>query len=109
MHSLTLVSSYITNYLINVHAQLIPVTVPWDASLFAEATVAHRVPEGTPLHPASKDSNFMSRFPTPELGPFKKPTTLVDCHGRILVWYLPGILNSTANVRCIIDLNLNYC
>ena len=44
----------------------------------------------------------MSKFPTPKLGPFKMPTSLVDHHGGILLWYLPGILDSTANVCCSI-------
>ena len=76
-----------------------PVTVPWDVASFANATSPHHIPTGTPLAPALVDRKLMSGFPTPELGPFKKPTTQVDCHGRILVWYLPGALGSTANVR----------
>jgi len=61
-------------------------------------TVAHHIPPGTPLSPAPKDSKLMSKFPTPDLGPFEQPTTLVDCHGRILIWFLPGALDSSANV-----------
>ena len=72
--------------------------VPWDAELFARAVVVHRVPADAPLLPVPVDSNLMSRFPTPELGPYERPTTVVDCHGQILIWYLPGILDSSANV-----------
>lgn len=67
---------------------------------FAAASVAHRVPAGTPLSPAKANKQLMSRFPTPKLGPFKEPTTLVDSDGRILVWYLPDALDPTANVCC---------
>ena len=74
-------------------------TVPWDAELFAGATVAHHIPPGTPLSPAPIDSRLMSGFPTPKMGPFEQPTTLVDCHGRILIWYLPGVLDTMVNVR----------
>lgn len=74
-------------------------TVPWDAETFARAVVVHRVPADTPLSPAPVDSKLMSRFPTPEFGLFERPTTVVDCCGRILIWYLPGILDSAANVR----------
>ena len=80
--------------------------VPWDAELFSRTTTAHHIPPGTPLSPAPADSKFMSQFPTPELGPFEKPTTLVDCCGRILVWYLPGILDSATNVCGISIQNL---
>lgn len=75
------------------------VAVPWDAELFARAVVVHRIPVGAPLLPAPVDSILMSRFPTPELGQFERPTTVVDCRGRILIWYLPGVLDSAANVR----------
>jgi len=81
-----------------LHTQPILEAVPWDAVSFAKATVAHHIPPDTPLAPALVDTKLMSGFPTPKLGPFKKPTTLVDCHGRILIWYLPGALDSAANV-----------
>lgn len=77
-------------------------TVPWDAELLAKATVARRIPAGTLLAPAQADGSLVAKFPTPNFGPFKEPTTLVDCHGRILIWYLPGVLNSTANVCCFL-------
>jgi hypothetical protein len=63
--------------------------------------VAHHIPPGTPLSPAPADSEFTLKFPTPEIDPFTEPTTLVDCHGWILIWYLPGILDSAAKVSCI--------
>ena len=88
----------VTPYLINTHPT--QVTVPWDADLASKATVAHHIPAGTPLSPAQPDSKFMSKFPTPEFGPFTKPTTVVDCLGQILIWFLPDILDSTANVGC---------
>ena len=74
------------------------VTVPWDAEAFARAVVAHRIPPDAPLSPALMDSKLMSQFPTPEYDPFEEPTTLVDCCGRILIWYLPGVLDDAANV-----------
>ena len=98
MHSLTSVSLSVANYLVYCCTQPIQVVVPWDADLFAKATVAHCILAGSALSPASMDSGLMSKFPTQNLGPFKTPTTLVDCHGRILIWYLPGILDSAGNV-----------
>jgi hypothetical protein len=81
------------------------VTVPWDAESFAKAAVAHHIPADIPLSPALADSKLMSKFPTPELGSFEEPTTLVDCCGRILIWYLPGVLDLAANVRKFTYLN----
>jgi len=75
-----------------------PVTVPWDAEAFAKKTVAHRVPPDTPLSPAPMDDGLIKQFPLLSLGPFKEPTTLVDCFGRILIWYLPEVLDVASNV-----------
>lgn len=75
------------------------VTVPWDAESFARAVIARRIPADTPLSPASVDQKLMSKFPTPKLGSFEEPMTLVDSCGRILIWYLPGVLDTAANVR----------
>jgi len=58
------------------------------------------VPADAALAPALVDHRLMSMFPTPSLGTFTEPTTLVDCDGRILLWYLPGILDSVGNVCC---------
>jgi hypothetical protein len=85
------------------------VSVPWDVEVFAAASVAHHVPVGTTLSPAPANKTLMSKFPTPELGPFKEPTTLVDLYGRIIIWYLPGALDSTANVRWAITPLINAC
>jgi len=31
-------------------------------------------------------------FPKVELGAFSKPLTVVDLKGRIILWYLPGLM-----------------
>ena len=33
------------------------------------------------------------RFPNPMLGAFSEPLTIVDVEGRIVLWYLPGLLS----------------
>jgi len=33
------------------------------------------------------------RFPNPSFGEISKPVTIVDKEGRILAWYLPGLLS----------------
>ena len=43
-----------------------------------------------------------SLFPNPNLGLFNVPTTVVDCVGRIVLWYLPGLLPDHIQV-CILQ------
>ena len=40
------------------------------------------------------NSNYSEKqeFPREEVGHISKPATIVDCEGRIIAWYLPGIL-----------------
>jgi len=45
------------------------------------------------------DGRLIRQFPPLKLGPFEKPTTLVDCCGRILIWCLPEVLDVASNVR----------
>ena len=40
-----------------------------------------------------------SRFPCPNLGKHDHPLTVVDCKGRILLWYLPKLLSLMQQVR----------
>jgi hypothetical protein len=35
-------------------------------------------------------------FPNPEFGRFSKPLTVVDSKGRIVLWYLPGLVTDDA-------------
>lgn len=32
------------------------------------------------------------KFPNPSFGTFSEPLTVVDTKGRIVLWYLPGLL-----------------
>jgi hypothetical protein len=34
-------------------------------------------------------ANFFARI---KLGTIREPTVIVDVHGQILIWYLPGIM-----------------
>lgn len=43
--------------------------------------------------PAGNDLSFANYFPNAELGYIKVPATLVDRHGRVMTWHLPGILS----------------
>jgi len=39
------------------------------------------------------------RFPNPQFGAFSEPLTVVDSRGRIVLWYLPGLLSQQHQVR----------
>jgi hypothetical protein len=38
------------------------------------------------------------KFPNPNFGSLSEPLTVVDAKGRILVWYLPGLLSENDEV-----------
>jgi hypothetical protein len=39
------------------------------------------------------------KFPNPQFGTFSDPLTVVDTKGRIILWYLPGLLSEGHEVR----------
>ncbi|KAI6017841.1 hypothetical protein EDC04DRAFT_2607981 [Pisolithus marmoratus] len=44
-------------------------------------------------------------FPYPQWGYISDPATFLDVHGRVLVWYLPGIM-PLARVECLNEIHL---
>lgn len=38
------------------------------------------------------------RYPDPFFGSFSEPLTVIDVNGRIVLWYLPGLLPSELQV-----------
>ena len=65
---------------------LFTVEIPWDVADFYKDHV--------------KGHEDMDRitFPNPSLGNYSTPLTVVDNKGRIVVWYLPGILSEEQQV-----------
>jgi hypothetical protein len=55
-----------------------PVSVNWDYDRFAEAD--------------KKKRESGKYFADVHLGKIKSPTTLVDMHGKIFMWYFPSLL-----------------
>jgi hypothetical protein len=43
-------------------------------------------------HTSSSNSRLPKYFKLPDLGRIEQPSMIMDRHGRVLVWYLPGIL-----------------
>ncbi|KAI5989847.1 hypothetical protein EDC04DRAFT_2912098 [Pisolithus marmoratus] len=64
--------------LVIAHAILNPYVTAWDIDRFAEPM----------LNVADKTKYFQF----PQWGHISKPATVLDVHGRVLVWYLPGIM-----------------
>jgi hypothetical protein len=42
------------------------------------------------------------KFPNPEFGAFSTPLSVVDIKGRIVLWYLPGLIPSDRQVNVFI-------
>ncbi|KIK10515.1 hypothetical protein PISMIDRAFT_20326 [Pisolithus microcarpus 441] len=64
--------------LVIVFAILNPYVTEWDIDRFAE--------------PARNVADKTKYFPYPWWGHISDPATVLDVHGRVLVWYLPGIM-----------------
>jgi len=48
----------------------------------------------------AKELEYLSKFYMPENGEVhKEPMVVVDCHGQILLWYLPEVLSTARLVR----------
>lgn len=60
------------------------VYVPWDVQEYYVECVKAR---------AEKREKNKFRFPAPSFGSYDHPLTIVDIRGRIVLWYLPGLLS----------------
>ena len=65
---------------------LIEVYIPWDVKKFYKNGVKGR-----------GDDKF-DPFPNPKFGFYSDPLTVVDVKGRIVLWYLPGLLSEEQEV-----------
>ena len=52
---------------------------------------------------ATEDARLAKYFENPQLGDFDEPATILDRHGRIMVWYLPFIFSMYRVVRVSIN------
>jgi hypothetical protein len=60
----------------------------WDVSRFSDR-VKNKRPRAD-AEPA-EDLDLAKYFVNPKLGHFEMPCTILDLHGCIMLWYLPGI------------------
>ena len=52
------------------------------------------------------DKNLHNYFTQASFGVITAPATVVDCHGRIMVWHLPGIISKSCVVSISYKLDL---
>jgi hypothetical protein len=62
------------------------VYIPWDAEQYFSEQIKGK-----------KDPSRV-KFPNPHFGAFSEPLTVVDSRGRIILWYLPGLLSDQHQV-----------
>jgi hypothetical protein len=70
------------------------VYVPWDVIDYYENHVKLRQDKERVI------------YPNPKFGSFSKPLTVVDSKGRILLWYLPGLVTDKQQVVSFFSLKL---
>jgi hypothetical protein len=62
------------------------VYIPWDVENFYIE------------HVQQKRDQKRIKYPNPHFGSFSEPLTVVDSKGRIVLWYLPGLLSAKQQV-----------
>lgn len=75
----------------NTHADI----VPWDIEEYSQAVGRRNYGRH-----AQDEATLQEEFPIPHIGHLTEPAVIVDIAGRILTWYLPGLLNRERQV-CI--------
>jgi hypothetical protein len=81
----------------------------WDVTRFVDRVKSAR--PRTDGDNSSEDTRLAKFFVNPEFGDMVEPSTILDRHGRIMVWYLPNIFSPCQIVCICFHLNiwmLNY-
>ena len=78
-------------------------SLPWDADRFAERA-KNTIEKDDYISPSN--ISLFKYFEIVELGSFAEPTVIVDCHGRILMWYLPGVIEKIVSMVHLLYLML---
>ena len=69
----------------------------WDVTRFSEhAKLTKPTANG---EEAEADQKLNVFFKQPNFGELIEPTTILDRHGRVMVWALPGVLHANRLVR----------
>jgi hypothetical protein len=78
----------------------IVVYIPWDLEDYAT-----RVKKG--LGTPASIARLQRKFTNPQLGRVNKPATVVDICGKIIIWYLPGLISAQQSVLLVFILCVN--
>jgi hypothetical protein len=70
----------------------VEVPIPWDVENYYDE------------HVKKGRDKSRKRYPNPQLGKFSEPMTAVDTSGRIVLWYLPGMLSSNQKVKDLVSI-----
>jgi hypothetical protein len=73
------------------------VTVEWDVTRLAERVKNSRVKKDG--SESVVDQNLEKHFQQSNFGHLHHPATILDCHGHIMLWHLPGVFIKTRTVR----------
>ena len=66
---------------------LLTVQTDWDVERLADRVKNTRPQSGN--GPSIEDDRLAKYFENPQFGEFNEPATVLDRHGRIILWYLP--------------------
>jgi hypothetical protein len=72
------------------------VQTKWDVTRFADKVKNTKV---DPVKEALEDLALPMYFPQAEFGKLTNPATILDLHGKVMVWALPGVLHPKRIVR----------
>jgi hypothetical protein len=76
--------------------------MPWDVERFASHTRGLKQGEGIEKRANDELVRLSKYFSLPDQQQdWTEPGTILDCHGRIMVWFLPGILSKRRVVSCL--------
>ena len=75
------------------------VTTGWDVARLTDRVKNTRVKKDGSQSVA--DQNLEKYVEQSEFGRLQDPTTILDCHGCILLWHLPGTFTKKCTVRII--------
>jgi hypothetical protein len=71
--------------------------ISWDVTRFSDRAKATRVKESG--LEAAGDQSLPSYFHPADFGELIEPTIILDQHGNVMVWALPGVLHPNRLVR----------
>lgn len=82
-----------------LHPMPLAVTIPWDIDRYSMRLPKVQTPPKIPTTLQGLKHKYPPITPTILLS---RPSVILDMHGRIIAWYLPGLLSQEWQVWCLI-------